>query len=192
MILSLKKVVALGIVVLLSSVAVVWGLKTLTAREVIGPVEAETTYRSTYGSIKLTAILDKSTYRRGESVNVTVRITNIDNKTIVLIFPSPLKVDFEVYNESLQLIHNGFSTTHGTATVLTSVTLEPGESLSQTFTWDQQKMKIVNGYYSGLEPVGPGTYYIFGRAPPGGYMWTSSLELYTRIETPKIEIAIIP
>ena len=183
MILSLKKVAVMTAIISLLGVVATYGLKALTFEEIASPVEEETTY----GPIKLTATLDKSVYRLGENVNVTLRITNIDNKTIRLSFATPIKVDFAVYDESLQLIYVD-SFTYGTIFITSSVALEPEESLVRTLQWGQQK--IVGGNYSKLEPVNLGTYFISGQTGPGYILVKPYDQEIEKIETPKIQIAI--
>lgn len=173
MIISLKKMAIYGTVVILASITVTWGLKTLTYREVFNPVEVETTY----GPIKLAMSLDKSKYGLGESVNVTLRLTNIDNKTIMLVFCSPLKVDFRVCDEIYQTIYT-YSGTHGTIAIGSSVILESGESFGRTLTWDQQ--------------AEPGIYFIFGRTGQGSILIKPYEQEIETVETPKIEIEIKP
>jgi hypothetical protein len=181
MILSLKKVAALSIVVLLSSVAVVWGLKTLTAKEIIGPVEAETTY----GPIKLAVRLDKNTFRLGENVNVTVTITNISNETIVLTYTVP-RTTFAVYNSSLDMIYT-YATAYGWAAVVENLVLEPSESSSQIWKWDQRK----GIGWANLQPIDAGIYSITGVT--GLYSITGlTSPPYHVVETPKVKIEIIP
>jgi hypothetical protein len=166
---------------------VVWGLKTLTAKEVIGPVEAETIY----GPIRLTVRLDKNTFRLGEKINVTLTITNISNKTIVLAYSSPPKTDFAVYNSSSDRIFL-FSRAYGWTTEVVSLVLEPSESSSQIWKWDQQKGK----WEEDLQSVDPGTYYIAGLTGPGLYYlgpkdeYREDFVERIKVETPKIEIAI--
>jgi hypothetical protein len=175
-------------VVLLSGVAVVWGLKTLTTKEVIGPVEAETTY----GPIKLTVRLDKNVFKLGETVNVTVTITNINNETIELC-TEILKADFAVYNSSSQIIYI-FSRTLVTIGWGDYLFLEPFESYSRTFKWDQLEIDAFSPFAS--RQVQPGTYYIVGRigeiwyiGPKGGV--PPEFKGYITVETPKIEIQIL-
>jgi len=186
MILSLKKVAALGIVVSLFGVGATWGLKTLTAKEVTGPVEAETTY----GPIKLTVRLDKNTFRLGENVNVTVTITNISNETILLAYSLPPKIDFAVYNSSSDIIFS-YSRSGGWAMVEVRLILEPSESNSQMWEWNQ----VQANYYFESKQVQPGIYYIAGLTVPyylgpkdeyrGDYVWL-------KVETSKVKIEITP
>jgi len=191
--LSLKKIAALSIVVSLLGVAVVWGLKTLTAKEVVGSVEAETIY----GPIRLTVRLDKNVFRLGERVNVTVTITNISNETIVLGYPSVRQfTDFMVYNISSQMIFWYFRSI-GTFPAFDHLILEPSESYGNTQQWPQ--VREVDVGYIGHQPVDPGTYYVAGRTGPGLY-YVGSLDGFVEapnspemitVETPKIEIQII-
>lgn len=190
MILSVKKVVAMSIIVSLLGAAGTFGLKTLTSKEVTGSVEAETTY----GPIKLTVRLDKNTFRLGEMVNVTITITNISNETILLVYDQIPTTDFAVYNSSSDIICL-YSTTRVWGAVGENLALEPSASYGKTWKWDQQR--FVGEHYD-LQPVVLGTYYITGRTgrvlnylgPKDEY---HEGKFYGRItvETPKIEIQIL-
>lgn len=191
MILSLKNMSVLSIVVILVGVMVPWGLKTLTYSEVFNPVEVE----KTYGPIKLMARLDKTSYRLGELVNITLTVTNISNETVLLCFSVLCKISFVVLNISSQTIFDYF-TSHVWPDSGGEVLLDSGELLSQTLTWDQ--LEIDNFPPFASRQVQLGTYYIKGQigpylryvGPPDEY---NPLEhIYPiKIETPKIEIEII-
>lgn len=191
MILSVKKVFAMSIVVSLLGVIATWGLKTLTFEEIIGPVEAYTTY----GPIKLTMRLDKNTFRLGEEVNVTVIITNISNETIALGYHRPLKTDIAVYNSSSDRIFL-YSRTVVTATEGVVLFLEPSESYSRTIKWNQLQVDDVPPFAT--RQVQLGIYYITGRTGPVLYYlgpkdeWREeeSQGIIT-VETPQIEIQIL-
>jgi len=189
MILSAKKVVAISVVVSLLGVAATFGLKELSFKGIISPVEAETIY----GPIRLTATLDKSTFRLGEKINVTVTITNISNETIMLSYSSPPKTDFAAFNSLSQTIFI-YSQTHGFMGMLVSIVLEPLESYSQTLEWDQLEVDNFPPFAS--RQVQSGTYYITGRTGPGLYYlgskdeYQDEFEKRITVETPKIEIQI--
>jgi hypothetical protein len=168
MILSLKKVVAMTVIVSLLGVAGAFGLRTLSFREIIGPIEAETIC----GPIKLTVRLDKNTFSLGEEVNVTVTITNISNETILLSYAHLPKIDFAVYDSSSKGIYT-FSGTHGFLAVEAGIVLEASESWGAHTKWNQQR---VIGRY-GLHYLGPADEHENG------------LEKIM-VETPTIEIQI--
>jgi len=191
MILSLKKMIILSIVAILVSVTVAWGLKTLTGSEVFNPVNGETTY----GPIKLTMRLDKTSYRLGEPANITLAVTNISNETVLLGFSVLCKTSFVVCNKSSQTIFNYFSSVCWPDSG-GEVVLDSGESLSQTLTWDQ--LEIDNFPPFASRQVQPGTYYIIGQTGPllryvGPREEYDPLECIDliKIETPKVKIEII-
>jgi len=188
MILSVKKVVVITLIVSLLGVAATFGLNALTFKEVSGSVEAETTY----GPMKLTARLDKTIFKLGEKVNVTVTITNISNETILLGYWLPPKVDFAVYNSSSQMIFL-FAKSRGWLGVLDDLVLEPLESYSHMWEWDQQKEN--QGH---LKSVDAGTYYITGRTGwalvylgPKDEWHESTPSERIVVETPEIKIQIL-
>jgi hypothetical protein len=191
MILSLKTMAFFSIVVIFVSATVTWGLKTLTYSEVFNLVDVETTY----GPIKLTMRLDKTSYRLGEPVNITLAVTNISNETVLLGFSVFCKTNFVVCNKSYQTILNYFSSV-GWLDIGGEVVLDSGESLSQTLTWDQ--LEIDNFPPFASRHVQPGIYYIKGQIGPCLH-YVGSLEEYDplkctdfiKIETQKIEIEII-
>lgn len=190
MILSVKKVVAMSIIVSLLGVAGTFGLKTLTSKEVTGPVEAETTY----GPIKLTLRLDKNTFTLEEKVNVTVTITNISNETITLAYSQPPRTDFAAYDSSLQMIFFFARDGNMWPGVFVRMDLAPYESYGNTWKWGQKK--AVGEHYE-LKLVAPGTYYIAGRTGPLLYYLGPKDEFredefhgIVTVETPKVEIQI--
>lgn len=188
---SRRSVLFLSVVVTLLGVMVAWELERMIYSGAFAPVEVETTY----GPIKLTLRLNKTTYKLGEPVNMIVNITNISNETIVLGFTSPPAVDFWVYNESSAVVYK-YYLAYGWHTGGVDVVLNPEESFSlppSWIAWDQVEIEKPPRTH---RQVQPGTYYIAGRTGPGlGYL--GPLGQYRpghyqkiSIETPKIRIRI--
>lgn len=142
---------------------------------------------ATLGPAKLTLRLDKTIFQLGESVKLSLTITNISNDTITLSFRSPPELDFAVCTESSQIIYS-FAGTHGFIGILVGMVLKPEESFGQIFSWDQ---KVLNETDGSSEQVKPGIYFIFGRTGPGLYQIKPCEQEITKIETPKIQIKII-
>lgn len=190
MILSVKKVVAISIIVSLLGVAGAFGLKTLTLREVNVPVEAETMH----GLIKLTLRLDKNTFTLGEEVNLTITITNVSNETATLAYFTPPRTDFAVYDDASEMIFFFTRDGGGWSGELVRMDLAPSESYGNTWKWSQKK--AVGEHYE-LETVTPGTYYIVGRTGPLLYYLGPKDEFgegappgIVTVETPKVKIQI--
>jgi len=191
MIISFKKMGICSILVIFASAMVILGLKTLTYSEVFNPMEVETTY----GPIKLTMRLDKTTYRLGEPVNITLIVMNISNETVLLGFSAPCKTNFVVCNKSSQTIFDYFLSV-GWADTGVDVVLDPGEALSQTLTWDQLEIDNLPPFAS--RQVQLGTYYIKGQVGPllfyvGSPEEYNPLEYanFIKIETPEVKMEII-
>jgi len=189
MILSLEKMTILSIVVILVSVTVIWGLETLTCSEVFNPVEVETTY----GPIKLTMKLNKTSYRLGESVTITLTVTNLSNETVLLGFCVLCKTNFVVCDKSSQIIFSYYSS-RGWPESGGEVILDSRESFSQALIWSQLEIDKFSPYAS--RQVQPGNYYIKGQVGPDLIYVGSPDEFNPReaslikIETSEIEIEI--
>jgi len=187
---SLKNTLILCVVVTLAGLTVVWGLNSVTHRDASTPVEVETTY----GPVKLTMILEKTTYRLGEPVNITLTITNISNETTLLYLTYPCKTNFMVFDKSSEPIFEYFRSRIWPAATC-EVVLDSGESLTQTLTWNQ--LEIDNFPPFDSRQVQPGTYYVVGQIGPC-LSYVGPPEEFDpirvgcpKIETSKIEIEII-
>jgi hypothetical protein len=137
------------------------------------PVRAEVV--DNQAGLMVTLQLEKTIYRLGEPVNVTLTITNISNQTITFMFCEYF-VDFLVYNASKNIIYQ-YSKSAGVAfpDICGSIPLNPQENLAGSFIWPQ-----TSGLTWSQVPVSPGTYYIVG-------LFLSNITLQT---TP-IQITII-
>lgn len=184
-----RKVATITLIVSLVGVAAAFGFKTLTSKEVIDSLEAETTY----GPIKLVMELDKNTYSLGENVNINVTITNISNETVLLFYASPPKVDYAIYDNLSRMIAT-YSSIYGFIKCLADIVLAPSATYSQTIIWEQQRDQNHE-----LQPVDSGTYYITGGTgrclrylgPEDEWNENYGPTQTIIIETPKIKIQIL-
>jgi len=105
-------------------------------------------------------VTDRSIYTAGDTLNVSITLTNRGNDTAVLQLPSPCSVVFIVYDDTRQVVFN--STAYwGCVQVVWNLLLEPGASQSWVYSWG---LEMNNG-----TPVkAPGTYelvpsFVWGR-----------------------------
>jgi hypothetical protein len=136
--------------------------------------------------LQLTMTLQKTVFRLGEPINVTLTITNITNQTqIFYLGPDSNDFDFHVYNGTNSDIYWHSSIWLGGAIpdimicIVLNSTQPWGNSWTESFVW-QQNM-IAPG------TVSPGTYYIVGRTGPPYFLSENS-----NWETTPIQIAILP
>ena len=134
--------------------------------------------------------LNENTFKLSEKINLNVTITNISNKTLLLVYSSPPKVDFVVYDNSSRVIFT-FSKSIEPIEIEVGLFLEPSESYIRRLEWNQ--LKEEEGEFL---PVDFGIYYIAGRTGPE-LCYLGSLDGYRdnfeekiTFETPKIEIQI--
>ena len=124
------------------------------------------------GNLELTMTLDKTTYSLGEPINLTLTLTNISNQTINYEHTG-LDFDFQVYNGTNNVVYK-WSNFMGIAQFITNEPLLPGESKSDTFTW--QQTCNFNAQVNG-DPVSTGTYYIVGETGPTYGIQTTPIQL---------------
>ena len=130
---------------------------------------------------RLTMTLQNTNFSLGESVDITLTLTNISNQTIEYTWDS-LMFDFRVYNDTNNNLYDWWNTQLFLNLGVTS-TLSPGESISsgnidEALVWPQT---YDAGAFSEGFPVSPGTYYIVG------YAMTSPF-----VQTNPIQVTIIP
>jgi hypothetical protein len=133
---------------------------------------------ATAGPIRLTLSLNKTSYWLGESVNITLRITNGGNETALLARSSPPLLDFVVYDVSSQI----FSGPQVVTPVCVEKSLNPEESFSMNLVWNQHA-------HSNYTQVEPGIYFIMGETAPFTTITVGGQEI-EEIETPKIPIEL--
>jgi len=79
---------------------------------------------------------DQATYLPGESVNITVRVTNAGNGIAYVSFGSTCQVSYSILAVDGSVVYD--HRTHvGCTQVLTNWTLRPGDTRIFTFAWDQ-------------------------------------------------------
>ena len=122
-------------------------------------------YNGTVNGIKeqlgLQMTLQKTNYSLGEPINITLTLTNLSNQTATIGLSAYNNFDFQVYNDTDNILYQWSNRWIGVAVpqYIVLETLNPGESLSQNFVWNQ------TCYNTGLSqgvPVSPGVYYIVG------------------------------
>ena len=106
--------------------------------------------------------LQKTNYSLGEPINITLTLTNISNQTATIGLSAYNNFDFQVYNDTNSILYQWSNRWIGVAVpqVIVLETLNPGESLSQNFVWNQTCHN--NGLSEGV-PISPGIYYIVGQ-----------------------------
>lgn len=131
--------------------------------------------------LKLTMTLNKTEFKLGEPVKITIQLVNIGEENATITFttrPNPNKYWFwRVYDENHQVVFYHEYVTRLPA--LEEITLDPGEYMQQISTWDQ---KATN---SG-QLVPPGTYYLEAAT---SFIYNGE-EVHLQIQT-RIEISTI-
>ena len=115
----------------------------------------------TVDGLELGVSLEKTVFNVGESVNVTLTITNISQQTVNFTHTG-MDFDFLVYNDSGGLIYQ-WSVGKAFPMFITIAALAPGGNVTATYTWPQTCN--VPASTTNLQ-VPPGTYYIVGKSNP--------------------------
>ncbi len=102
--------------------------------------------------LRLVLSADRTVYARGEPVELTLSVTNPGPTPITLTAPSSQRYDFTVLKDGTEVWR--WSAGRMFLTVLTDLTIPPGETRAFTETWDQRDQ-------SG-RPVSPGEYVVVG------------------------------
>lgn len=176
MIVSAKKLLILGVIVVLVATVSVYGLQAFTAsvKQTV-PITSVVNWEQ----FELKLEVAKADFAVGEPVEVRVSLTNIGNETATLTFSSKNdKVNFKVSDV------NGTAVFHSVTArlmVTQDVSLEPNQTLSQTDVWMQ------NTNYNSTSQVPTGNYAIIGKTGSFFYggTWSS-----TWIETSPVTITI--
>jgi len=145
-----------------------------------------------YGSalgFQLTMALEKTVFRLGEPIDITLILTNISNQTVEFglgVFNN-FGFDFQVSNSTNSTVFQWSNRWSGLGVVIPDgvlgETLSAGENLTQNLAWPQTC--CFSGDFDGY-PVSPGTYYILGISGPIYYGTNST------IETTPIQVTILP
>lgn len=174
MILSLKSAVVLGLLSILLGAMVVFGLRTTTLTEKSnegGGIMVETTK----SPLKLTMILNKTTFKVGEKVNFTLFIENIGNETLTFHFGYMDHASFVVYDANGSKAYDMEEDTAWPMVVAPPTHVPSGLVLRFRMTWYQKKDASLP----------PSTYHFVGGFRSG------SLGLTDLIETPPVTITLI-
>jgi hypothetical protein len=180
--LTFKKLILLCAIALLLGISLVYALwyefKPNNPRQTLSTAEG---VNEQFG-LKLTLMLEKTSYSLGEPVNMTLAVTDIKNQTVSFaIFDDWW--DFLVYNVT-NYGQNGLSTwVHMTLPHGEYTTLDPGMNVTEVVSWPQTCNATLEGNLP-IAPVSPGTYYIVGRYDDYGRDFDYNLQ------TTPIEITI--
>ncbi|MCW3984935.1 MAG: BsuPI-related putative proteinase inhibitor [Candidatus Bathyarchaeota archaeon] len=92
----------------------------------------------------------------GEEIDITLTVTNVGNTTVTKTLPQP-----PVFNVCYFTSEGFFSWTDGKVfpQVIVEITLEPGESYTETLHWDLYQFHYADGKFY---PPRPGTYDLAG------------------------------
>jgi len=181
-ILSVKKLFALGVVAVLFGAFSVYGMNFLAGRGVSSVTSVLTT-----GPLELKLELDKTEFERGEPVNITISLKNIGNTTITVTYAyMGTRVGVKILyssNSSLR-VERGRTP----LTMVEPVAFAPGEQVSRTFVWDQWLDVIVESTYYGKQQAPEGTYTVVGTT--GTLIGVAGTSVGGMLETPPITIII--
>lgn len=111
---------------------------------------------------------DKNVYKLGETVKMTVKLTNNSSEAISTYFPSGQKYDLTVLCVK-KLVRWKWSRGKMFTMAIQPLLLQPGKSISYAWTWDQKE--------NGGRPVPPGTYYVVGEIMLPARVKTSEKEI---------------
>ena len=103
-------------------------------------------------ALRLELAADRAVYRAGELVELTLAATNSGSAPVTLTAPSSQLYDFVVLQNSLEVWR--WSRGRMFLTVLTPLTIRPGETRRFKEKWDQRDQAG--------RPVGPGDYVVEG------------------------------
>lgn len=108
--------------------------------------------------VVVTVSTDKSAYGWGETVVITVSVTNVGTSTLTIVFPTTHISGFEIckavygHPRTLKLVYTTYDGIH--QPMVTYLTLEPGETKDYTHYWGQNSETDVE--------IRPANYWIFG------------------------------
>jgi len=220
---SLRFIVIIAIMLVVAGSIAGW---LMLRREVEGPVSVETV--SDDGFLKLVMTLKKTKFTTNprEPVEINLTLINIGNQEITLTFHYKTKFDFMVYGYdqgdyvyvwSFDHISGpiGWSADPSTYPIpitleepeINSVTLKPGEYVSQTLIWNHlHDNNALAGGWIQVEPAPKGRYRIEGFAgfsrPPSPWAPDNPLRYFeytlpngtlirTVLKTPGIDITLV-
>jgi len=159
---ELKLVVTISLVVFMATVLLTWLIAWKPIPTSVSIVE---------DGITLTISLQKTEFRLGENIDVSLTLTNNRYENVTFGFSSSYQYDFIIYDKNFEEVC-AWSDNKVFAQALTSITLEPGKSRTWIWNWDQTVYDRHTGDYS---PINPGPYYLQGSLV--GHMTTPLLKL---------------
>lgn len=159
------------------------GVEYMRANQPSEPVTVETVS----GPLKLEMTVDKTLYNLGETVNITITLTNISNESVTLHFVSGCRFEVTVYNESLKPIC-GYTWARAFATVIRDIHLQPNESRGIVYYWEQGEVWEGTLKLGTFKQVKPGIYFVTGETSDS-LGWIEPYHI-NKIETPQIQILI--
>jgi len=167
------------VTLLLLSVAWAVAVASLWANN-ITPSSLNETVEAIQYPFELVLTLDKTTYRLGEPVNITLSLTNISDENVKIGLAAggdpKSQFDFLIYDGSNDLIYR-YSAHRGYYAGGPLVSLAPSQSFTASHLWEQ------NDDDGGA--VAEGKYFVVGRTYQIFY-----LDQPLSLETPRLEITI--
>ena len=118
-------------------------------------------------------------FRVGEVLSFSLEISNTQDKTFKLFFPTSKIYDFAVYDESGKEVYR-WSRNKLFTQVITRIVLKPKETKVFSLEWDQ---KVGFG-----EKAKPGKYQIIGEVGP---FWLEDKKEKLIVKTPSLNVEII-
>ncbi|MFQ6129310.1 MAG: BsuPI-related putative proteinase inhibitor [Candidatus Hadarchaeaceae archaeon] len=121
--------------------------------------------------VELRISVQKTEFRRGENIDMTLAVKNHRNENVTFEFSNGHQFDFVVYDKNFEVVCT-WSDDKAFIQALTGFALEPGESRNWVWNWDQMVYNDDTGEYS---PIGLGTYHLRGILV--GYMKTPHIKI---------------
>ena len=118
-------------------------------------------------------------FRVGEVLSFSLEISNTQDKTLKLFFPTSKTYDFAVYDESGKEVYR-WSRNKLFTQVITRIVLKPKETKVFSLEWNQ---KVGFG-----EKAKPGKYQIIGEVGP---FWLEDKKEKIIVKTPSLNVEII-
>ena len=118
---------------------------------------------------ELSMTLEKTTFKTGELVHVSLALRNIGNETLTHKWSPLVGFDFDVFDVNGTWIY-GFVAAHLALFDQETSVLEPGEEVSSALLeWNQTRLIIGNETIYGEVPVEEGDYKIVGKLDGWNY-----------------------
>lgn len=121
--------------------------------------------------LRLVLRADRAAYALGEPVELTLAVTNPGPDPVTVTAPSSQLYDFTVFKDGTEVWR--WSAGRMFLTVLTDLTIPPGETRALTEVWNQQDL--------GGRPVEPGEYVVVGALIGGEQVGLAPQRLHVTI-----------